>query len=64
MVDTKRRTSKKGKIRISASLTAEQYEVLSGLAVKKKVSVAWMIREAVDKLIEDMDGGWRLPFDS
>lgn len=64
MVDTERRATKKDNVRITATLSSEQYEALVDLAAKKKVSVAWMIREAVDKLIEDMGGGRRLPFDS
>lgn len=64
MVDTERRVAKKDSVRITATLSTEQYEALVDLAGKKKVSVAWMIREAVDKLVEDMAGGRRLPFDS
>jgi predicted DNA-binding protein len=64
MVDTEHRTSKKDSVRITATLSTAQHEALVELAGRKKVSVAWLIREAVDKLVEDMDGGRRLPFDS
>lgn len=64
MADTKGETSKKDSVRISATLSTNQHETLVELAGRMKVSVAWLIREAVDKLIEEMDGGLRLPFDS
>lgn len=41
--------------RLSVSLTAEQYRELSEIARKNRVSVAWVIREAIDRLLkEDM----------
>ncbi len=64
MVDKERRGAPKDTVRITATLTSSQHEALVDLAQKKKVSVAWMIRQAVDKLIEDMDEGPRLPFNS
>ena len=62
MTNPKRKAVGKNTIRITATLSAEQYEALVNLAGKKKVSAAWMIREAVDKLVEDMGGGRQLPF--
>ena len=62
MTTPKRKVANKNTVRITATLSAEQYEALVDLAGKKKVSAAWMIREAVDKLVEDMDGGRQLPF--
>lgn len=41
--------------RLSVSLTAEQHRELNELARKNRVSVAWVIREAIDRLLkEDM----------
>ena len=57
-----RKICKKDTVRITATLTSDQYNALVELASKNKVSVAWLIREAVDKLVEDLDGGFRLPF--
>lgn len=62
MADKEHGRARKDTIRITATLSCEQHEALVEWAGKKKVSVAWMIREAVDKLVEDMDGGPRLPF--
>lgn len=39
-------------VRVTATLTREQMRLLRGLAQKHKVSVAWLIRYAVDQLIE------------
>ena len=39
--------------RISANLTPEQYETLRVIAEQKKVSIAWVIRDAVEKYIAD-----------
>lgn len=63
MVDTERRAVKKDSVRISATLSSEQHEALLELSEKNKVSVAWLIREAVDKMVEEMGGGRRLPFE-
>ena len=41
--------------RQSVSLTPEQHQQLSEIARKNRVSVAWVIREAIDRLLkEDM----------
>jgi len=41
--------------RLSVSLTAQQHRELNELARKNRVSVAWVIREAIDRLLkEDM----------
>lgn len=41
--------------RLSVSLTAEQHRELNEIARKNRVSVAWVVREAVDRLLkEDM----------
>ena len=49
--------------RITATLTVSQKESLQELASKYKVSVAWLIRQAIDRLIEEAAGGPKLPFE-
>ena len=40
-------------VRANASLPPDTYRTLCDIAKQKKVSVAWVIREAVDKYIAD-----------
>jgi predicted DNA-binding ribbon-helix-helix protein len=40
-------------IRASISFTREMYKTLEGIAAEKKVSLAWVVREAVEKYIAD-----------
>ncbi len=39
--------------RLSVSLTAEQHRELNEIARKNRVSVAWVVREAVSRLLKD-----------
>lgn len=39
--------------RLSVSLTEEQHQHLSELALKNRVSVAWVVREAIERLLRD-----------
>jgi len=39
--------------RLSVSLSAEQYNELSEIARKNRVSVAWVVREAIDRLLKE-----------
>ena len=39
--------------RLSVSLSPEQHLELIEIANKNKVSVAWVVREAVDRLLKD-----------
>lgn len=39
--------------RQSVSLTEEQHAQLNEIARKNRVSVAWVIREAIDRLLKD-----------
>lgn len=39
--------------RLSVSLTAEQYRELNEIARRNRVSVAWVAREAIDRLLRD-----------
>jgi hypothetical protein len=51
------------KPRTTATLTAEQAQILKEMAERQKVSVAWLIRHAVERLIEDESKGLQLPLD-
>ena len=39
--------------RVSVSLTEDQHEFLSALAERKRVSLAWVVRDAVERLIAE-----------
>ena len=41
-----------GVVRVTASLSRGQEQALKDLAAKHKVSVAWLVRYAVDQLVE------------
>lgn len=41
-----------GAVRVTASLSRGQEQALKELAAKHKVSMAWLIRYAVDQLVE------------
>ena len=43
-----------GSIRVSVSFPKNQYELLSRIAREKKVSTAWVVREAVDRYLEQL----------
>ena len=51
-----------GGVRVTASLTKEQDRVLRALAARHNVSVAWLIRHAVGKLVEQGES-LQLPLD-
>jgi hypothetical protein len=51
------------KPRTTATLTAEQSRLLKAMADRQKVSVAWLIRHAVDRLIDEESKGLQLPLD-
>ena len=44
---------KKSSHRLSVSLTGEQHRELSEIAHRNRVSVAWVIREAINRLLKD-----------
>lgn len=44
--------AEEGVVRVTASLSRAQEQALKELATRHKVSVAWLIRYAVDKLVE------------
>ena len=39
--------------RLSVSLTAEQHREINEIARKNRVSVAWVVRAAIDRLLKD-----------
>jgi len=39
--------------RVSISLTDEHYRALQRLASAKRVSISWVVRDAVDRYIQD-----------
>ena len=39
--------------RLSVSLTADHHRELNEIARKNRVSVAWVVREAIDRLLKD-----------
>ena len=39
--------------RLSVSLSADQHRELNEIARQNRVSVAWVVREAIDRLIKD-----------
>lgn len=49
----RRPTGKPRAMRITASLPPEICETLQGIAKQKKVSVAWVIREAAERYVTD-----------
>jgi len=51
------------KPRTTATLTTEQGRLLRLMAERQKVSVSWLIRHAVDRLVEEESKGLQLPFD-
>jgi hypothetical protein len=46
-------TASEEKVRASVSFAADQYELLERLAEDKKVSIAWVVRDAVDRYLKE-----------
>ena len=40
-------------VRATISFPSELYEILEGIAKEKKVSLAWVVREAAEKYVAD-----------
>lgn len=51
----------KNSVRVTTTLTREQLEALEHIANQNHVKVAWVVRQAVDRLIEEAEGGPLLP---
>jgi len=47
----KTRTRRKGPVRASISFPLDIYQILERIAKEKKVSLAWVVREAAEKYI-------------
>lgn len=55
MVQARKKTKKKtepAKTRVSVSFAGKHYQQMQALAEKKKVSLAWVVRDAVEKYLE------------
>lgn len=53
----------KDAVRITTTFSKAQAASLARLAARENVKVPWLIRRAVDRLIEELDGGPMLPLD-
>ena len=49
----RKKREKKGAHRLSVSLSPEQRAELVEISNKNKVSVAWVVREAIERLLHD-----------
>ncbi len=49
----KKKIPPKASHRLSVSLTEAQHTELTEIAEKNKVSVAWVVREAIERLLRD-----------
>jgi hypothetical protein len=50
---SRRHPSDQGGYRLSVSLSREQHEELAAIALKNRVSIAWVVREAIERLLRD-----------
>jgi hypothetical protein len=53
----------KDSARVTTTLTISQRDALERIAAQNHVKVAWVIRRAVDRLIEQAEGGPLLPLE-
>jgi hypothetical protein len=53
----------KDSCRITATVTRSQADTLKRLADANGVTLSWLVRRAVDRLIEQAEGGPLLPLD-
>ena len=51
----------KDSVRVTTTLTKAQHDAIEQIANQNRVKVAWVIRQAVERLIELADGGPLLP---
>jgi Ribbon-helix-helix protein, copG family len=49
-------------VRVTATITRQQQRLLRALAARHKVSVAWLIRHAIDRLLSEGES-LQLPLD-
>ncbi len=50
-------------VRVTTTLTRQQHAELERLAKQHGVKVAWLLRRATERLIEQANGGAMLPLD-
>lgn len=50
--------------RVTTTLSRRQKAALERIAQKEGVTVAWLMRRAVERLIEDAEGGPMLPLET
>lgn len=55
--------TEKNRVRTSVILPEDVYEKVANLAKNNDVSVAWVIRQAVVRFLEDKENGKRLKLD-
>ena len=53
----------KNSARVTTTLTRAQLEAIELIANQNHVKVAWLVRQAVERLIEQSEGGPLLPLD-
>lgn len=53
----------KNAVRVTTTLTRQKHEDLERIAKKHGVAVAWLVRRAVERVIEEEGGGPLLPLD-
>lgn len=49
--------------RVTTTLTRDQKLQLDRLAAREGVKVAWLVRRAVERFLEEANGGPQLPFE-
>lgn len=52
-IDSQHDQEEKSAHRLSVSLSAEQHRELNEIARKNRVSIAWVVREAIERLLKD-----------
>ena len=50
-------------VRVTTTLTRQQHAELERLAARNGVAVAWLVRRATERLIEEAQGGPLLPLE-
>lgn len=53
----------KNSVRVTTTLSCAQHDALERIANENHVKVAWVVRQAVERLIEQANGSPLLPLD-
>lgn len=61
MGSTARAEAEKAAHRLSVSLTSEQHDRLAQIAQDHRVSIAWVVREAIERLLSEPTPLFRAP---